>query len=230
MAQKQQHKHNITKGLPKEFREMADSAIDHIGKIIDNADVQKVLDVAIYAGLAELGLTRLPESLPWEVRALWGPVALKLATTTTSGGGDVGFTIAGTGIKIPANSQTAGLSMLAVLGFASLPWGDLGKKFEAEIKTTHDAFAGADALDSLPLTPEERTTLFNLRGLLASATLGTEEDLRNAQNRLNEFVQVMLEKYRTNGVGSISGVIPGTAIGSETMFGVPVTPSHGGAK
>lgn len=41
MAQKTSHpdKHQITKGIPKEIRELVDSAIDHAGSIINNVDL-----------------------------------------------------------------------------------------------------------------------------------------------------------------------------------------------
>lgn len=41
-------KHEITKGLPKEFRELADSAIDHIGSILDNLNARDLVYVSSY--------------------------------------------------------------------------------------------------------------------------------------------------------------------------------------
>lgn len=79
-------------------------------------------DLLVYGGLAYLGYSKLPEILDPTIRLLWGPIGLKLATTQTSDSG-IGFEVLGTGFKLPVNSQVAGLSMLAVLGFTCLPWG-----------------------------------------------------------------------------------------------------------
>lgn len=119
-------KHRISKELPKDFRELADSAIDHFGTMLDNMKFLDLVDVAIYAGLAKLGYDKLPEILPVEIRLLWGPLAFKLATTSSVGNG-VEAEFLGFAVKMPINSQVVGLSMLASLGFATLPWADLGK-------------------------------------------------------------------------------------------------------
>jgi len=44
----QPRKHEITKDLPKEVREIADSAIDHIGRFIDNLNARDLVYVISY--------------------------------------------------------------------------------------------------------------------------------------------------------------------------------------
>lgn len=144
------------KSLPKDFQQIADSAINHIGTLIDNTDVPEVLDVAIYSGLAYLSYNLLAkDESPLKIKlssALYGPIALKLATTSSSGGG-LEVKILGSGVTIPVNSQSVGLFMLGTLGVvAGLDW--LGNYRKAiEVKETEGQYNKIRGYES-PTVPE----------------------------------------------------------------------------
>jgi hypothetical protein len=102
----------------KEIKDPLESILDHMGKWLENAKPNDIVDIALYGGLAYLSLVALSEkeTLPSGERVikayhpqdvLYGPIALKLATT-----------MGGT----PPVSQSAGLLALASLGLMYSGW------------------------------------------------------------------------------------------------------------
>lgn len=89
-------------------------------------------DWLVYGGLAYIGYTsklRLLDAVSGvPVSLLFGPVALKLATTDA---GDTGVKLGLGGIEMPVNSQVMGMAMLAALGIAKLPWDQLAEKYKS---------------------------------------------------------------------------------------------------
>ena len=97
MTGKYEPKHQITKDLPKDFREIADSTIDHLGSMLDNMKLSDVLEMGAeafcaYTGYRALGISGVGLGL----------LGYKLATTPSGG--------------IISVSQVAGLGILGALG------------------------------------------------------------------------------------------------------------------
>jgi len=112
--------------LDKEKRE---DLINKFNEILPKLNViakhfKEVAEGSILALLGYMGLTTLPFH-PF-LAVLWGPIGLKLATTS-GGYGHISLGFKGLGVKIPVNSQIAGLIMLSMLGFYTLPWEELEK-------------------------------------------------------------------------------------------------------
>ena len=90
-------KHDIVKNLPKDFQEIADSGIDHLGSMLDNMKLVDILEsgglmFCAYIGYKAIGPTGLG----------LGILGYKLATTPSGG--------------IISVSQVAGLGIMAALG------------------------------------------------------------------------------------------------------------------
>lgn len=209
MEQKQP-KHQVVKEFIKDkaLAQLFDSAIDHIGKMLDNLKFSEIPEAIAYIMLAKLGYDKLPEALPWELRISWGIVGLKLAQTS-GGGGDISFKIGGTGFSLPANSQIAGLCMLASLGFASVPWADtpLGPLIEQRNK---EAKAGRDiaqtnkdvqaALINPNVTDADKEQLKALQLELMKWAIGgiyavNVPEITNNQIKYMGLIYVILDKY-----------------------------------
>ena len=160
---------------------------------------EKTMNVIVNGGLAYLGVTqlanlKLPDGetlFPWWLRFLWGPIALKLATTPVN---SEGFELGILGVSFPVNAQVAGLGMLAALGFASLPWEAIGDEIRKPIvQTKRSTKAYADTQTNYPLvmTPEEKSELERLQIKVFTMMLGTPQDLYNANVELQTYIDEM---------------------------------------
>jgi len=112
-------KHKITKGLPADIRELADSGIDHLGTMLDNMKVSDWVDAAPYLAVAYLGYQAKNDPRD----AAIAMVGLKLATS-----------MGGT----PPISQITGLAILS--GMLIIPpltnaYSEWAEKTKADIES-----------------------------------------------------------------------------------------------
>lgn len=89
-----------------------------VDKLLDKTDLTELL---INGGLAYAGIEYLPNIPGLEnvgfMRALYGPIAYKLATTPASGSE---VSVMWGAVQVPLNSQMIGMLMLASLGFCGV--------------------------------------------------------------------------------------------------------------
>jgi len=182
---------------PKEsFKEILDKGLEAVVDVLKRADVKDIAEVAIYGGLAYAGYQApLLGVFPDPIKLMWGPVALKLATTPTYGGE---FTLGIKGVEVPVNSQIAGLTMLSLLGFASLPWGELPKAMIQDVEDTRGSYQKlADVgIYEVVMLPEEKAHIRQLEWDVASSLLGTRAQLQKANSALLQYLNRMEPEWK----------------------------------
>lgn len=189
-----------------------DKIEDRIASLFSKLQFTDIVDATIYAGLSYLGEDKLPKAIPLAVRLMWGPVALKLATTPASLT-EVGINFLGSGIDVPVGPSIAGLTMLAILGFNCLPWGNLGAQFNEAQSSTENTWKYVLEIHSLAenvLSESDLMTLGRLEMASKDAiyrfTMGLptisglvgnsgKTELLNANLVLKNYVDYLFEKY-----------------------------------
>ncbi|MFX0205864.1 MAG: hypothetical protein ACFFDT_07735 [Candidatus Hodarchaeota archaeon] len=118
-----------------------------------------------------------------------------MATTPAEGAG--GVTLGLLGVSFPVNSQIAGLSMLAALGFACLPWEGLNKKADENKKNTQSAIQRSQLAEQYyPLTKEELNELRRLRGdTIGALYTRDQQDIDAANLALTNYVDMLDAQY-----------------------------------
>ena len=116
---KYQHRHEITKSIPKEFREIADSAIDHLGRFLDNLNARDLIYLISYFAAVQLiyftikGITIPLESL----MRISGTNVLGMPRRTTTGGLET--------IAQEIDNKALLLSLVGAYGLLKLDLGDV---------------------------------------------------------------------------------------------------------
>jgi len=169
--------------------------------------VSEQMKLLVMGGLAYVGYTELPEFIHPLIRIAWGPAGIMFATTPSEGGA---ATLGIFGIAFPVNSQVAGLSMLAILGLGCMPWEDLGKEMQKDVSDVKESFTNINTVlidygDVMTQEEIEKAKWHQLN--IASASLGTREQLRAATLEANLFVDLIVAEYGSgeSGSGSPSG-------------------------
>jgi len=123
--------------------EFINRVVDFIKTTVSAPDVG---DLFVYLGIAYVSYDKFHSIIGDIPSLLYGPVAVKLATTPTYGGG-AGVKILGSGIEIPVNSQVCGMAMLSVLGLALLPWKELMDFLRGSIENAEKLVSGVQLAD-----------------------------------------------------------------------------------
>lgn len=131
-------RHEYLKIIPKEFWELADEAADKLGDVIKKEGT----DLAICSGLGYISYKVFHKILGDVPAAIYGPLAYKLATTS-SRGDNLSVTLLG--VSIPYNSQSVGLTMLASLGIVPLIEGMYSHIEQASKEAYEDMERAVDA-------------------------------------------------------------------------------------
>jgi hypothetical protein len=164
-----------------------------IPKIMDRLSKSNLTEW-IYIGLAYQGYSTIGKQTKNDMLGvLWGPVALKLATTPTMG--DSGVSVNIFGARFPVNSQVAGLMMLSALGFASMPWDEISAEMHEDIKQFEDVGTCYSNALAKSLTQEERTQLNSLYYAVINAMLGPRDDYLEAVDTFLSFCNNLINKY-----------------------------------
>lgn len=108
LSQRPNH-HKYLKALPKEYRDIAESAINHFGNLIDNTNIHDLIEAAPYIAAFHFGFqSDIRTDLKIEERIKSGAIAMIGLKLAVSGGGT------------PPVSQIAGLAILASIGLVGL--------------------------------------------------------------------------------------------------------------
>jgi len=194
MQELEEFKETAHEELKKGVETLRDRLFNLMQSFLTKLDL---LDAVVYGGLSVLGFDKLPNVFPDVVKLLWGPIALKLATTSSES--SFSLKILGTGVEVPVNSQIVGLTMLGYLGFATLPWEEIQKALYDKWWAVANPFTLATkAMLDWRLTGGELGEMDRLKAILGRVfSYGTPAQTIAAAIPLNSFLQGLQAKYGT---------------------------------